>query len=167
PRPVRHLRTVLVWLSLLLCMATAVLWASSYWIDFNPRLSYHGDTQSQVIVSRGEVGIWFERGGHARMDNVTLMFRYGSSFGRYPKDDDRRDEWQGWQGISGWIASFPCWVVCSFFAIAPALRFRAWRRRRRMLVEGTCQTCGYDLRATPGRCPECGTAATRGAVSNK
>ena len=51
---------------------------------------------------------------------------------------------------------------------AAVLAAGRWRRSRRWSAHA-CPACGYDLRATPGRCPECGRAvqarpATRSAA---
>jgi hypothetical protein len=52
--------------------------------------------------------------------------------------------------------SFPMWSVVVISAIVPALAVRRalWKRRARRL--GLCESCGYDLRASRMRCPECG-----------
>jgi hypothetical protein len=56
-----------------------------------------------------------------------------------------------------------CWVLLAGAALPGVRLLRALRGRtccKRRRFSGLCLSCGYDLRATPDRCPECGADAS-------
>ena len=50
----------------------------------------------------------------------------------------------------------PYWFLVLLGLPVSLLWARANRRSRRWARRGLCPGCGYDVRASPGRCPECG-----------
>jgi hypothetical protein len=51
----------------------------------------------------------------------------------------------------------PHWATMAVSAVVAAGGVMLIRVDRRRRGRGLCAKCGYDLRATPERCPECGT----------
>ncbi len=51
----------------------------------------------------------------------------------------------------------PDWFLILVSLVLPTIWLIRAGRARRLKFVGCCAKCGYDLRATPERCPECGT----------
>jgi hypothetical protein len=172
----RYILNGLAVLSLLLCVATGLLWIWSNhtrWqridIGYRKVTNLLADDGHPYLAAIRHRGMLFEGGS-------IVVYRLSSL-----EDVGARSAWEINERVVGrnlreagqwyWTASQPdvfgnpdqyaeagvrTILVVTAFALLPALWYAAVVRRGRRSAQGHCRICGYDLRATPDRCPECG-----------
>jgi hypothetical protein len=108
---------------------------------FAPESYRFVSTEREVIGNRPWGWLGFDVGGNGASKTFTLSGGGGSVSVTEP------------------LWAIPLWPLL-LASLVPAARW-LWQNRQseRWLRAGRCAGCGYDLRATPGRCPECGKSA--------
>jgi hypothetical protein len=178
-RLLRYSFTVLSALSLVLCLCIAGAWLYShvhdldFWVGGLPgsRLSVaRGRWECKRLYGYGPSMLEEDWDAPASLNPATMrrlpyserrLMGFSLSSGQERRGDDGHCRHP--RPASFWTATGPLWpfVLLTAVTSAPFLTAaRRWQvRRRRRLLAGLCLFCGYDLRATPDRCPECGTPA--------
>jgi hypothetical protein len=73
---------------------------------------------------------------------------------------------RGWGTPRARDVRVPLWFPLALCTALPTWQFVARWRQRHRLAPGACRICGYDLRATPDRCPECGTVPPKEEITS-
>ncbi|HEY7118297.1 MAG TPA: hypothetical protein VH475_17040 [Tepidisphaeraceae bacterium] len=173
--------------SLVLCVATAVLWVRSRWTaDVAGHWSRTGVPISDTLWSaNGFISLrhweppansrvqvrargWFYGHGPAAQDDPS-RFLYSRDSRRLLGVTYFDYTWMRprgpFDGVRERALLVPYWLLLVVFGAPAVIRLlsRGHRRRAARVAAGLCPACGYDLRATPQRCPECGhEPGTRG-----
>jgi hypothetical protein len=170
----RRLFTIAAAASLLLCLGTMILWVGSighvdagFWASQSHDLSYYswsGCFGGYVAIGDGPSNPANRGLKHWRYDDRGRIYSLSSSplmpgpgpwgFGFHVG----RSVAGGWiHGGHRIITAFaPHWFLAAVFTVFPLQWIKRRLVRARRLRKGLCEACGYDLRATRERCPECG-----------
>jgi hypothetical protein len=165
----RRFSNFILRISTLLCIVFAVCWIRSLWrndLVFFQRMQQ--SSTPSLMESHNE--IW--------LASASGTFSFGWSIWRdslpHPRGQWTRivrsqptakwnslylhATWRGNPFRTLWMSSvsvpYPLAVIV--FSLPLIARWLLNRRRKRSDAMNLCRGCGYDLRATPERCPECG-----------
>jgi hypothetical protein len=188
-RLLRHSCTILSDLSLLLCVAAAVLCVRSY--SVGDRFSWTGRSGRAMILSEpGRFWLSLSLGSGDDWPEETHGFSHRRHYPTRTGDDLRffrhhfgepESSWESsrgggtfgywhwrYSGSRSWgsyrFLAVPLWFLCLVLLAPPAVWLGAGYRRRhiarRRRGRGHCAHCGYDLRGNvSGVCPECAAPA--------
>ncbi len=144
---------------LALAGGTVLLWVASFW-----QLSLRS---GETAIGVGSGAVHFARGDydarfpwHLNICSKTHWFSGGTLiiWNRRPIWQ-RQDRWHWQHGGGYWWLQVPFYLLISAGVAICGATYAGerWHRRRcaRLVI---CVRCGYDLRASTERCPECGTA---------
>jgi len=163
-----RLLAILSALSLLLCIATCALWARSF-LQCDRIARFYATGFFELESSHGSLAI------HSFSDGIESL---GTRTPGWEMRSNREVPiWQSQPDFNDWrflgFMAGGCWRLDSApenwlvapdysielaLAVIPFFNFRVPRKARQRVASGLCLACGYDLRATIHRCPECGTA---------
>jgi hypothetical protein len=154
--------TAVLLLAALLCVES---FTGGLWMMHHDQHVYQPSIETERWVvditsarGRGHVEVWpmpqrwADQAGHngfrtiVRFDLYWLLGWYGHVY-------------EGNSGRWFWTLWISYGTTAIIAAVLPAIWTVLWLRRRRLQrlrAKGLCITCGYDLRASPERCPECG-----------
>ena len=177
----KHLRSITAVLCLAACVLITAVWVRGYFVcdvvGHGSPMPGGGMRAAGVMNGRGGVALAAvtDTQYHAELDGFFYERErpiYAGNAGSQPA------RWKalGFMAIrlasageTGWAVVVPLWALLLPAAAVPLWHYGASPRRRRRPRQrlGLCVVCGYDLRATADRCPECGeaVAATRPPAS--
>ncbi len=182
---IRRLFTAASALSLVLCMAIGVLWVVTlrWHDDLGVSDTYHDATGFPdnrclfyVSVNQGLVTLmheptsgWKVRAaafapltpGGVRVEHhsqTPILAGWGKDWGTRMGFG----YWNDWSvkeyaSFSIYVIVVPMYAPMVLLAVPPLAWWLRRTRRWRQTSKGRCLVCGYDLRASMDRCPECGT----------
>ena len=157
----RRIFNAIAVLSAVLCVGTVVLWVRGFtafdvlfWCSPKTNVTYYAGHRD------GRCWLGWRQRAMADEPGFSYFSMRRTASSKIPEGSHREFAGVHWAGRSNpsipeLYLAVPALYVVVLLALLPI--WAVYRRvQTRQFSQGRCRNCGYDLRATPDRCPECG-----------